>query len=42
MQINAGQMDPLVPPPQSEALAKLLTERGASVKLALDRRLGMH
>jgi len=33
VQINAGQMDPLVPPPQSEALAKLLTDAGASVKL---------
>jgi len=31
--INAGEADPLVPPPQSEALAKLLTEAGASVKL---------
>jgi len=33
VQINAGQMDPLVPPPQSEALAKLLTDTGANVKL---------
>ena len=33
VQINAGQVDPLVPPPQSEALAKLLTDAGASVKL---------
>jgi predicted esterase len=33
VQINAGQVDPLVPPPQSEALAKLLTEAGANVKL---------
>jgi predicted esterase len=33
VQVNAGQVDPLVPPPQSEALAKLLTEAGASVKL---------
>jgi predicted esterase len=33
VQINAGQVDPLVPPPQSEALAKLLTEAGATVKL---------
>ena len=34
VQINAGQMDPLVPSPRSEELAKLLTESGASVKLA--------
>lgn len=33
VQINAGQVDPVVPPPQSEALAKLLTDAGASVKL---------
>jgi predicted esterase len=33
VQINAGQVDPLVPPPQSEALAKLLSDAGASVKL---------
>jgi predicted esterase len=33
VQINAGQVDPLVPPPQSEALAQLLTDSGASVKL---------
>lgn len=33
VQINAGQVDPFVPPPQSEALAKLLTDAGASVKL---------
>ncbi len=33
VQINAGQVDPLVPPPQSEALAKLLADAGASVKL---------
>src|SRR5918994_5591346 len=33
VQINAGQVDPLVPPPQSEALAKLLTNAGARVKL---------
>jgi phospholipase/carboxylesterase/glyoxalase family protein len=33
VQINAGQVDPLVPPPQSEGLAKLLTDAGASVKL---------
>ena len=31
VQINAGQTDPLVPGPQSEALAKLLGEAGASV-----------
>jgi len=31
--ILAGEVDPLVPPPQSEALAKLLTDAGASVKL---------
>ena len=33
VQINAGQVDPLVSPPQSEALARLLTDAGASVKL---------
>jgi predicted esterase len=33
VQINAGQVDPLVPPPQSEALAKLLTDAGANVQL---------
>ena len=33
VQINAGQVDPLIPPPQSEGLAKLLTDAGASVKL---------
>ena len=33
VQIHAGQMDPLVPPPQSEALAKLLSEAHAEVKL---------
>jgi predicted esterase len=33
VQINAGQVDPLIPPPQSEALAKLLTDAGARVKL---------
>jgi phospholipase/carboxylesterase len=33
VQINAGQVDPLVPPPQTEALAKLLTDAGANVKL---------
>ena len=31
VQINAGQADPLVPPPQSEALAKLLADAGAKV-----------
>jgi predicted esterase len=31
VQINAGQADPLVPPPQSEALAKLLGQAGATV-----------
>jgi predicted esterase len=31
VQINAGQADPLVPPPQSEALARLLADAGASV-----------
>ena len=31
--INAGQIDPLVPAPQSEALAKLLGDAGASVEL---------
>ncbi len=33
VQINAGQADPLVPPPQSEALAQLLGDAGASVRL---------
>jgi phospholipase/carboxylesterase/glyoxalase family protein len=33
VQINAGQADPLVPPPQSEALAKLLRDAGATVKV---------
>jgi predicted esterase len=33
VQINAGQVDPLIPPPQSEALARLLTDAGANVKL---------
>ena len=33
VQIHAGQADPLVPPPQSEALATLLREAGASVEL---------
>jgi predicted esterase len=33
VQINAGQVDPLVPGPQSEALAKLLGDAGASVEL---------
>jgi predicted esterase len=33
VQIHAGQADPLVPPPQSEALAGLLREAGASVSL---------
>jgi predicted esterase len=33
VQINAGQVDPLVPGPQSEALAKLLDDAGASVNL---------
>ena len=33
VQINAGQVDPLVPPPKSEALARLLTDAGAGVKL---------
>lgn len=33
VQINAGQTDPLVQPPQTEALAKLLTDAGASVNL---------
>jgi phospholipase/carboxylesterase len=33
VQINAGQVDPLVPPAQSEALAKLLTDAGATVRL---------
>jgi predicted esterase len=33
VRINAGQVDPLVPPPQSEALAKLLTDAGANVQL---------
>jgi predicted esterase len=31
--ILAGEVDPLVPPPQSEALSKLLTDAGANVKL---------
>ena len=31
VQINAGQVDPLVPPPQSEALEKLLANAGAKV-----------
>jgi predicted esterase len=33
VQINAGQADPLVPPPQVEALAKLLADAGAPVSL---------
>jgi predicted esterase len=33
VQINAGQADPLVPPPQSEALATLLRDARASVEL---------
>jgi predicted esterase len=33
VQINAGQVDPLVPGPQSQALAKLLGDAGASVDL---------
>jgi predicted esterase len=33
VQINAGQLDPLVPAPQSEALATLLRQAGASVDL---------
>lgn len=33
VQINAGQSDPLVPPPQVEALAKLLGEAGATVSV---------
>ena len=33
VQINAGQVDPLVPGPQTEALAKLLGDAGASVEL---------
>jgi phospholipase/carboxylesterase len=33
VQINAGEADPLVPAPQSEALAKLLSEAGASVEV---------
>ena len=33
VQINAGQLDPLVPAPQSDALATLLREAGASVDL---------
>jgi phospholipase/carboxylesterase len=33
VQINAGQVDPLVPGRQSEALAKLLTDARASVNL---------
>ncbi|HWB42831.1 MAG TPA: alpha/beta hydrolase [Gemmatimonadales bacterium] len=32
IQIHAGEADPLVPRPQSEALAKLLADAGASVK----------
>lgn len=34
VQINAGQADPLVPPPQSEALARLLADAGAGVTTA--------
>ena len=33
VQINAGHVDPLVPGPQSEALAKLLGDAGAAVDL---------
>jgi predicted esterase len=33
VQINAGQVDPLVPAPQSEALGTLLEKAGASVEL---------
>ena len=33
VQINAGQLDPLVPAPQSEALASLLRDAGAAVDL---------
>lgn len=33
VRIHAGQVDPLVPGPQSEALAKLLGDAGASVDL---------
>ena len=33
VQIHAGQVDQLIPPPQSEALAKLLADAGADVKL---------
>jgi predicted esterase len=33
VQINAGQLDPLVPAPQSEALATLLRDAGATVDL---------
>ena len=33
VRINAGQVDPLVPPPESEALATLLTDAGANVTL---------
>jgi predicted esterase len=33
VQLNAGQVDPLVPAPQSEALGKLLADAGASVDL---------
>jgi predicted esterase len=33
VQVNAGQVDPLIPPGQSEALARLLTDAGATVQL---------
>ena len=33
VQIHAGQVDQLIPPPQSEALAKLLADAGADVEL---------
>ena len=33
VQITAGQTDPLVPPPQTEALVKLLSDAGASVNI---------
>jgi len=33
VQIQAGATDPLVPPPQSEALGKLLADAGASVEV---------
>jgi phospholipase/carboxylesterase len=33
VQLNAGLADPLVPPAQTEALSRLLTESGANVKL---------